>query len=179
MTSKGLYEEWLLPYIPEHGDTAIDVGAHLGIWTKLLAGRFNLVYSIEPNPEVIEELRKSLPSNARLHSVAAWDSAALLKFSRYEHSGHLSAYFEGEGIGTGPPKDRIEQQSYGKKNCSKFFSVRRGGESCPGHRWRNPNLFLWRFVDEPHFQLTLDLSISQLHERKTAGLDVVTGKSIA
>jgi peptidoglycan L-alanyl-D-glutamate endopeptidase CwlK len=35
----------------------------------------------------------------------------------------------------------------------------------------------WKFVDEPHFQLRLGLSISDLHRRKSEGLDVVTGKS--
>lgn len=34
----------------------------------------------------------------------------------------------------------------------------------------------WKFVDEPHFQLKLGLSISDLHNRKMAGLDVVTGE---
>jgi peptidoglycan L-alanyl-D-glutamate endopeptidase CwlK len=38
-----------------------------------------------------------------------------------------------------------------------------------GGRWKN-------FPDEPHFQLKLELSIGQLHQRKMAGLDVVTGK---
>jgi peptidoglycan LD-endopeptidase CwlK len=34
----------------------------------------------------------------------------------------------------------------------------------------------WDFVDEPHFQLKLGLSIKQLNARKIAGLDVVTGQ---
>jgi peptidoglycan L-alanyl-D-glutamate endopeptidase CwlK len=37
----------------------------------------------------------------------------------------------------------------------------------------------WKgFVDEPHFQLKLGLSISDLHKRKMAGLDVVSGKPV-
>jgi len=36
----------------------------------------------------------------------------------------------------------------------------------------------WKFVDEPHFQLKLGLSITQLHNRKMSGLDVVTGEPV-
>jgi len=36
----------------------------------------------------------------------------------------------------------------------------------------------WKFVDEPHFQLKLGLSISELHKRKMNGLDVVSGKPV-
>jgi len=36
----------------------------------------------------------------------------------------------------------------------------------------------WQFVDEPHFQLKLGLSIAELHKRKMAGLDVVTGEPV-
>jgi len=40
-----------------------------------------------------------------------------------------------------------------------------------GGSWEN-------FVDEPHFQLKLGLSIAQLHNRKLSGLDVVTGEPV-
>jgi len=36
----------------------------------------------------------------------------------------------------------------------------------------------WDFVDEPHFQLKLGLSIRELHQRKLSGLDVVSGERL-
>jgi peptidoglycan L-alanyl-D-glutamate endopeptidase CwlK len=52
------------------------------------------------------------------------------------------------------------------KTCGKI------GESI-GLEWGGA----WKsFKDEPHFQLKLGLTISQLHNRKMSGLDIVTGK---
>jgi FkbM family methyltransferase len=105
------YEAWLLPYIPHRGEVAIDVGAHEGIWTRELAKRFKWVHAIEPNPLVFDALMKDLPTNVVVRQVAAWDREKLLRFNRYADPGHLSAYFEDEGIATGPPEERIELMS--------------------------------------------------------------------
>jgi FkbM family methyltransferase len=102
------YESWLVSSIPEKGEVAIDVGANRGLWTRWLARRFRQVYAIEPNPEILPQLREGLPANVTLHEVAAWDEEKRLSFNRYVETGHLSAYFKDEGIGTGPVLGIIE-----------------------------------------------------------------------
>ena len=106
------YEPWLIPFVPAKGEVAIDVGANKGIWSRWLAGRFARVYAIEPNPEVLPELRTNLPSNVTVHEVAAWDEARILTFKRYACPDHLSAYNEGTLLGqlgmVGPVLGEIE-----------------------------------------------------------------------
>jgi len=44
-------------------DTAVDVGAHVGLWSMHLAERFNQVWAFEPNWDNYECLKKNVPSN--------------------------------------------------------------------------------------------------------------------
>ena|ERR1700741_4706072 len=93
------YEPWLIPYVPEKGEVAIDVGANKGVWTRYLAGRFRVVHAIEPNPEVLPDLRADLPANVTVHAVAAWQEETVLSFKRYASPDHLSAFNEGTLLG--------------------------------------------------------------------------------
>ena len=64
------------------------------------------------------------------------------------------------------------EKYYGESHAYK--TVGELGESI-GLEWGGS----WKkFVDEPHFQLKLGLSITQLHERKMCNLDVVTGQPV-
>lgn len=58
------HEPWLLPYVPQDGDVAIDVGAATGTWTLDLAARFDLVMAIEPHAKQFMELQKRLALEA-------------------------------------------------------------------------------------------------------------------
>lgn len=50
--------------------TAVDVGAHIGIWTNELAKRFDTVWAFEPNSENFECLEQNIGSRARLQNIA-------------------------------------------------------------------------------------------------------------
>ena len=49
---------------------AIDVGAHVGIYSKLLSDKFDKVLTIDPVPENVRLLKKSLPPNCIVYSTA-------------------------------------------------------------------------------------------------------------
>jgi len=97
-----MLEYWLKPWVPPHGCVCIDVGANVGTWTRWLAQNFEQVHAIEPNPEALPELRANRPDNAIVHAVGAWHCETTLTFTQFTESVHLSSYFEGEGINTGP-----------------------------------------------------------------------------
>jgi FkbM family methyltransferase len=101
-------EQWLEPWVPQSGRVFIDVGANVGIWTRWLAPTFDHVFAIEPNPQVVDELKRGLPGNVTVLNVAAWSHATSVTFSQFAASVHLSAYFKDEGIHTGTPTGEIE-----------------------------------------------------------------------
>jgi FkbM family methyltransferase len=104
-----LYNEaWLLPFVPEYGEIAIDVGANRGMWTRWLAERYMHVYAIEPNKVVLPVLKQDLPLNVTVYEIAVSSEAGMFPFNVYECPDHLSSYFKEEGIATGPVIDRIE-----------------------------------------------------------------------
>ena len=49
---------------------AVDVGAHIGIWTNELAKRFDTVWAFEPNPENFHCLGQNVGNRALLQNVA-------------------------------------------------------------------------------------------------------------
>jgi FkbM family methyltransferase len=93
------YEPWLHFAVPEKRAGCIDVGANRGTWTRWLATRFEHVHAIEPNPEVLPELRQDLPANVTVYPVAAWDREEPLTFNRYVCPDHLSAFNSGTLLG--------------------------------------------------------------------------------
>jgi len=104
-----LYNEaWLLPFVPEYGEIAIDVGANRGMWTHWLAERYMHVYAIEPNPDILPVLKKHLPVNVTLYETAISSEKGIFPFNVYACPDHLSCYFKDEGIATGPVLERIE-----------------------------------------------------------------------
>jgi FkbM family methyltransferase len=97
-----MLEWWLEPWVPQRGRVFVDVGANAGTWTRWLATGFEQIHAIEPNPDALAQLRAGLPANITVHALAAWDREAMLNFSLFENSVHMSSYFESEGINTGP-----------------------------------------------------------------------------
>jgi FkbM family methyltransferase len=104
---QGLHERWLAPYVPADGRVFIDIGANVGLWTKCLAGHFEHVHAIEPNPDAIPTLSTGLPPNVSVHEIAAWNEEANIEFSTFDESVHLSTYFQEEGIHTGPCRGHV------------------------------------------------------------------------
>ena len=60
---------------PSKFRTAVDIGAHVGIWSKFLSGKFNDVVSFEPSASNCEYFNKNTVglSNITLHQVALHD----------------------------------------------------------------------------------------------------------
>jgi FkbM family methyltransferase len=57
------------------------------------------VHAVEPNPEILPDLRVELPPNVTVHAVAAWEEETVLSFKRYASPDHLSAFNEGTLLG--------------------------------------------------------------------------------
>ncbi len=81
---------------------ALDVGAHVGIWTRHLADEFDEVISLEPNPENFECLQKNTEGmdNVILRNEgASWTSDMMtLVHNREGNSGMWSLAMPGEKV---------------------------------------------------------------------------------
>jgi len=55
------------------GDLAVDVGANMGVHTRLLARRFRTVIAIEPNPKSVAILLRRVPRNVTVLNSALSD----------------------------------------------------------------------------------------------------------
>lgn len=104
----GLQERWLEPHVPLQGRVFIDIGANRGDWSRFLSAGYEQVHAIEPHPDALLELRKELPDNVMVHETAAWNGSARPRFTKFQLSMHTSAYFQGEGINTGPPVGELD-----------------------------------------------------------------------
>jgi len=102
-----LSETWLTPWVPRQGDLFLDIGANVGQWTNVLAPRFRHVHAIEPGAEAVAILKKKAPANVVIHEFAAWSAEEEREFASFASSEHLSAYFENEGINTGPKRGTV------------------------------------------------------------------------
>ncbi len=100
-------EPWLAPWAPITGEVFLDVGANVGQWSRSLGTTFDKVYAIEPNPQAIEQLRSDLSENVYIEEFAAWSVDERRSFATFESSAHLNAYFDQEGINTGPRTGEI------------------------------------------------------------------------
>ena len=98
----GFSETWLLPYIPDGGGIALDVGANRGEWTQLLSPRFARVYAIEPNP-ALRPILDGCGENVRVFPLGAMDMQGFHQFTTYTSDAHLSTFFVQGGINTGVP----------------------------------------------------------------------------
>lgn len=103
-----LPEPWLRRHVPRSGRTFLDIGANYGAWTRWLAPRFEEIHAVEPNPAALVQLLRQLPANVTVHEVGAWNRSGQVRFSQFAQSVHLSAYFETQGINTGPQRGVID-----------------------------------------------------------------------
>jgi FkbM family methyltransferase len=93
---KGTYQlhkiEMVLKHTPGRR-TAIDVGGHCGMWSRILAKEFAWVEAFEPIPEHVECFERNvLAENVRLHTCALGAEEDALQMLRYPgNSGHTHA----------------------------------------------------------------------------------------
>jgi len=89
----------LLPYVNKRR-VAIDVGAHVGYWSRRLVQDFNHVYAFEPESENVECLRTNVTEpNITIIQVALSSASCTLKFSKnIENSGMSHIAYEGSYV---------------------------------------------------------------------------------
>lgn len=58
----------------------IDIGANIGVTTKLFADRARQVHAFEPSPRAFPMLRANSPANVEVHAVALSDRAGTIHF---------------------------------------------------------------------------------------------------
>lgn len=80
--------------------TAVDVGAHVGTWSRILAKRFGRVEAFEPKPAHCECFERNVDAaNVRLHRCALGSSPGEVQLTTPDgNSGHtyIVAYGDGE-----------------------------------------------------------------------------------
>jgi len=71
------------------GDLAVDVGANMGVHTRLMSRRFKEVIAIEPNPNVLPMLLRRAPHNVTIPKVALSDreGSTMFYMDRHPNSG--------------------------------------------------------------------------------------------
>jgi FkbM family methyltransferase len=67
------------------GDLAVDVGANMGVHTRLLARRFRTVIAIEPNPKAVAILLRRVPRNVTVLKSALSDREGSTMFYTDPH----------------------------------------------------------------------------------------------
>jgi FkbM family methyltransferase len=67
------------------GNLAVDIGANMGVHTRLLAKRFKTVYAIEPNPKALAILYPRVPRNVKVIEVALSDHVGTAVFYTDPH----------------------------------------------------------------------------------------------
>ena len=67
------------------GSLAVDIGANMGVHTRLLAKRFKTVYAIEPNPKALAILYPRVPRNVKVIEVAFSDHIGTAVFYTDPH----------------------------------------------------------------------------------------------
>ena len=98
---RGDYESYdyahLLPYLNKR-NVAIDIGAHVGYWSRRLVRDFNQVYAFEAESEHIECLRANITEpNITITQVALSNESGTLKFSKSIDNSGMSRIAD-EGI---------------------------------------------------------------------------------
>jgi len=88
------WEPFLGAEIKRSGELFLDVGAHTGHWTRLLAPFYRKVIAVEPNPECLPLLRQGLPANVEVKELALWSSEGTLTLHLYpdpdkQHTSYL------------------------------------------------------------------------------------------
>src|SRR5690349_19544152 len=74
---------------------AVDLGAHVGIFSRHFAAHFNKVIAFEPTLETRQCLEKNVPANVTIIPCAAGDREASVEFRRHvKNSGASEIVFQ-------------------------------------------------------------------------------------
>lgn len=68
-----------------YGDLAVDVGANMGVHTRLMSKRFRTVIAVEPNPNVLPILLRRVPRNVTIVKAAMSDREGSTMFYMDPH----------------------------------------------------------------------------------------------
>lgn len=77
--------------------TAIDIGAHVGLWSMWLVKRFNFVHAFEPVAEYADAFERNVAGNRWLHRVALGSGYGAVEMKTYpENTGqaHVAGFGE-------------------------------------------------------------------------------------
>lgn len=91
----------LLRNLVGSADTAVDVGANLGLYTRTLAGLASKVHAFEPSPAMAHMLRRTSARNVVVHEIALsdQDGHADLRIPRAgDHLTHSLASLEADAV---------------------------------------------------------------------------------
>ena len=79
---------------------AIDVGGHVGIFSRHFAQHFEQVIAYEPSPDVRECLERNVPSNVEIRAQAVSDTRGTLMLSNVSAGNSGGAFLSHTGDGT-------------------------------------------------------------------------------
>lgn len=101
-------ESWLVEYVEQAKKfgavTAIDIGANVGEFTRLLASHFDNVIAVEPDPRALEILRSSVPKNVMCQHAAISSKNGAVDFHLRPNTVQSSLLLE-HPIGAGDQAD--------------------------------------------------------------------------
>lgn len=95
------------PWVKEF-DCALDIGAHVGIWTRHMAKAFTHVFAFEPNPYLYPCLVKNVAANVSIVPYAVGEKSrkvAVTTDSLNEHTPSVHVFTDREGRITMIPLD--------------------------------------------------------------------------
>lgn len=82
--------------LEKHRRIAVDVGAHVGLWSRWLVKRFDFVHAFEPVPEYADIFEMNVPGNRWLHRFALGEAEGTVGIRQYpDNTGQ--AHISGEG----------------------------------------------------------------------------------
>lgn len=92
-------EDWILKWddyqVPHRANAlshvknwrvAVDIGAHVGLWSREFSEKFEHVHAFEPVPEHRECFAKNVTKNYTLHPFAVGEKEGFVKMKTVEHS---------------------------------------------------------------------------------------------
>ncbi len=133
-----------LEVAPNRRGLALDIGAHVGLWTRILAREFQRVIAVEPTEEHVECLRKNIQPHE--HKVSIWPfpladepRAIRLKLGQFVATAHVCVEGEREDFsfhaGT-IDQYELKNLDFLKLDCEGFeYFVLKGGEETI-RRWK-------------------------------------------
>jgi FkbM family methyltransferase len=123
---KGTYARWqpdedAIARIPlDERSVVLDIGANIGVMTRIFARRAAHVHAFEPAPRALALLRANAPDNATIHPVALADRCGTVRFAEVESLDMSSISNEGvevpartvDSLGLKPDFIKIDVEGY-------------------------------------------------------------------